>query len=312
MRRAFLSRIAEMIPNEPDTVFMTVDIGMWAIKDVLKNYPDRCMNVGIFEDAMVSVAAGMASCGLIPTIFGIQPYLIERAYEQIKLDLAYMKNGINVVGTGAAIDYSKYGYSHYCAEDLAIIKQLPGIEFVAPGTQREFQILFETGYRNGNSTFYRISDHPNQRYDVDVVFGKANVIKTGNKLTVIAVSVMLDMVMDACEDEDVTVLYYTTLAPFDSETLRKHCNNGRLLICEPHYAGSLDSDILQAYEGESVCIEHIGLPREIFRNYGSYEEKMQYYGLTSAKIKEKIQKMIGEGDLCQEKQSFLQTISEEK
>ncbi len=78
MRRAFLSRIAEMIPNETDTVFMTVDIGMWAIRDALKNYPDRCMNVGIYEDAMMTMAAGMSSRGLIPTLFGIQPYLIER------------------------------------------------------------------------------------------------------------------------------------------------------------------------------------------------------------------------------------------
>lgn len=301
MRKTFLNRIAEMIPNEHDTVFMTVDIGMWAIKGILKDYPNRCMNIGIFEDAMMSVAAGMASRGLVPIIFGIQPYLIERAYEQIKMDLAYMKFGVNVIGTGAAIDYSKYGYSHYCAEDLAIIKQLPGIEFIAPGTGNEFKRLFEAGYRNGNSTFYRISDHPNKKYDIDVVFGKASVIKEGSKLTVIAVSIMLDLVMEACEEEDVTVLYYTTLAPFDAETLTKYCKNGRIVICEPHFIGSLDSDILNAFEGKSICVEHVGLPREIFRNYGTYEEKMVFYGLTSERIKMKIQKMMEEGRLCYKK-----------
>ncbi len=291
MRRAFLGKIAKMIPEEPDTVFMTVDIGMWAIRDALSQYPERCMNVGIFEDAMMSVAAGMSSRGLVPTVFGIQPYLIERAYEQIKMDMAYMKYGVNVVGTGAAIDYSKYGYSHYCAEDLAIIKQLPGVEFIAPGTANEFRTLFEAGYRNGHPTFYRISDHPNRNYDIDVEFGKATVIKKGSRATVIAVSVMLDMVMEACRDEDVTVLYYTTLAPFDSKTLVENCDSGRIVVCEPHFAGSLDSDILSAFEGRQVCIEHVGLPREIYRNYGTYEDKMDYYGVNAQAISEKIRRL---------------------
>ena len=94
MRRAFLGRVAEMIKNEPDTTFFTVDIGMWAIRDVLRDYPDRCTNVGIYEDGMFTIAAGMARRGLIPTIFGIQPYLIERTLEQIKMDLAYQKLGV--------------------------------------------------------------------------------------------------------------------------------------------------------------------------------------------------------------------------
>lgn len=283
-----------MIPNEPDTVFMTVDIGMWAIRDVLKNYPDRCMNVGIFEDAMMSVAAGMASRGVVPTMFGIQPYLVERAYEQIKMDMAYMKFGANIVGTGAAIDYSKYGYSHYCAEDCAILKQLPGVELIAPGTAEEFESLFEQCYRNTHPTFYRVSDHPNVSYNNEVVFGKANVIKRGSKATVIAVSVMLDMVMEACKDDDVTVLYYTTLIPFDGETLREECKNGKILVCEPHFAGSLDSDIVNAFEDEPLQISHVGLPREIFRNYGTYDEKMNYYGLNVDNISRKLKKLIGE------------------
>lgn len=294
MRKAFLNKVAKMIPNEPDSVFMTVDIGMWAIRDVLRDYPERCMNFGVCEDAMMSIAAGIASRGLVPTIFGIQPYLIERTFEQIKMDLAYQKNGVNVVGTGAAIDYSKYGYSHYCAEDLALIKQLPGVEFIAPGTANEFEKLFEAGYRNGNSTFYRISDHPNRNYDFDVTFGKANVIKRGGKATVIAVSIMLDMVMEVCKDLDVTVLYYTTLAPFDSETLFRECRNTKILVCEPHFSGSLDADILSTFAGKSVCIDHVGLPREIYRNYGTYDEKMEYYNVNSKTIKMKLERLIGE------------------
>ncbi len=269
-----------MIRNEEDTVFFTVDIGMWAIRDELMEYPDRCVNVGIYEDGMFSIAAGMASRGLVPTLFGIQPYLIERTLEQIKMDLAYQKLGVNIVGTGAAVDYSKYGYSHYCAEDVQIIKMIPGCEFVAPGTAKQFLQLFNESYRDGHPTFFRVSDHPNTKYDVDVEFGKANVIQTGNKGTVIAVSVMLDAVMEACNGKDVTVIYYTTLEPFDRKTLAENCSSSKLLIVEPEFEGSLLYDVHKAFPSAELQIDSIAFPREIFRNYGTYDEKMAYYGLT--------------------------------
>jgi transketolase len=275
----FLRRVADMIRNEDDTVFFTVDIGMWAIRDILREYPDRAMNVGVFEDGMFGFAAGLALRGFVPTIFGIQPYLIERAFEQIKMDFAYQKLGVNVVGAGAAVDYSRYGYSHYCAEDAGILKYIPGVEFVAPGTASEFMRLFNQAYRNGRPTFFRASDHPNVNYDIDVEFGKAAVIKKGGKSTVIAVSVMLDEAMRVYGDQDVTVLYYTTLEPFDRQTLAENCPSGEVIVYEPEYAGSLDYDIVSALDGRAVKIKHTGFPREIFRNYGTYDEKMQFYGL---------------------------------
>lgn len=280
-----------MIQNEEDTTFFTVDIGMWAIQDVLAEFPRRCTNVGIYEDGMISICAGMASRGLVPTVFGIQPYLIERTLEQIKMDLAYQKMGINVVGTGAAVDYPKYGYSHYCAEDVSVIKMIPGCEFVAPGTAKEFIRLFNQSYRNGHPTFFRVSDHPNKEYDIDVEFGKANVIQRGSKVTVIAVSVMLDVVMKVCQDKDVTVLYYTTLEPFDHKTLAENCESGKILIVEPEYEGSLLYDIHKALPGRALQMDQVAFPREIFRNYGTYDEKMDYYGLNNKSIEEKITKL---------------------
>lgn len=294
MRRIFLKRVADMIRKESDTTFFTVDIGMWAIRDVLQEFPNRCTNVGIYEDGMFSIAAGMAKQGLIPTIFGIQPYLIERTFEQIKMDLAYQKLGINVIGTGAAVDYSKYGYSHYCAEDVHLIKMIPGCEFIAPGTAKQFLQLFDQTYRNGNPTFFRVSDHPNIKYDIDVEFGKANIIQKGTKVTVIAVSIMLDEVMEVCKGKDITVLYYTTLEPFDYKTLAEHETTGKILIVEPEYEGSLLFDIYKALPRRALQIEHVAFPREIFRNYGSYEEKMEYYGLTKENIEEKIEMLLKE------------------
>ena len=242
----------------------------------------------------MSIAAGMASRGLVPTIFGIQPYLIERTLEQIKMDLAYQKMGVNVIGTGAAIDYPKYGYSHYCAEDVQLIKMIPGCEFVAPGSAKQFIQLFDQSYRNGHPTFFRVSDHPNKEYDPDVEFGKANIIQKGDKATAIVVSIMLDEVMKACKDKDVTVLYYTTLEPFDYETLKSNCPSGKILVVEPEYEGSLLYDIEKALEGRELKISHVAFPHEIFRNYGTYDDKMEHYGLNASSIDKELKKLMDE------------------
>lgn len=295
MRKIFLNEIAQIIPKEEDTIFFTVDIGIWAIESVLRDYPERCMNVGIYEDGMTSIAAGLSMAGFVPIIFGIQPYIIERNFEQIKMDFAYHKLNGNFIGTGAAVDYSKYGYSHYCPEDFAILKMIPGVEFVAPGTPNQFLKLFRQAYRDGKPTFFRISDHPNKT-EIDVELKKATVVRKGNKATIVVVSVLLDCVLEALGDEDVTILYYTTLQPFDSESLVKYFSGGKVLICEPHYEGSILDNVIFALKDNNIQIETVGLPREIFRNYGTYDEKMDFYNINVEGIYSKYKKLVGECD----------------
>jgi transketolase len=278
MRSTLLTEVKSIIRNEPDTMFFTIDMGTWALGDLFKEYPDRAINFGIMEDGLIGVAAGVASQGMVPIIYGGWSFLIERALEQVKLDLAYQQLGANIIGTGAAFEYSKYGYSHYCPEDINILKSIPGIEIVTPGNKEEFRKLFYQSYRNGHTTFFRLTDHVN-KWEADVEFGKATVIKKGNKATVIAVGNMLDMVMEVCKDEDVTVLYYTTLAPFDHSTLNANYNR-RVLICQPFYEGSLLSEV---YHPGATILE-VGFPRNIYRNYGTYEDILHHYGITTEAI----------------------------
>ena len=98
--------------------------------------------------------------------------------------------------------------------------------------------------------------------------------------------------MEACWDMDVTVLYYTTLEPFDCKTLADNCEAGNVLIVEPEYEGSLLHDIYKVLPGKRLLIDEVAFPREIFRNYGTYDEKLRYYGLTVDNIKKKIDKLF--------------------
>lgn len=294
MRKAMIKAVGEMIKNERDTSLFLVDIGVWAFRDILKDYPDRAVNIGIFEDGMIGLAAGMSVGGIIPTVYGISPFIVNRAMEQLKLDFAYQKLQGNFITTGASYDFSTLGYSHYCPEDIGTVSMIPGFEFVAPGTAAEFTALFERTRRDGNPTYIRLSDHVNSISN-EVEFGKAAVLQTGGRATVIAVSTTLDAVLEACTGEDVSILYYTTLLPFDRETLKEHYNGGNILLCEPHYEGTLTYEIYKAFEDRPVRISCVGVKREILRKYGTKDENDIYNGLTAENISRALHKLLDRG-----------------
>lgn len=291
MRKAMIKAVSNMIKKESDTSLFLVDIGVWAFRDILNEYPDRAMNIGIFEDGMVGLAAGMSLGGIIPTIYGISPFIVNRAMEQLKLDFAYQKLRGNFITTGASYDFSTLGYSHYCPEDMGTISMIPGFEFIAPGTAVEFTKLFEQTRRDAHPTYYRLSDYVNKT-DMDVSFGKATVVKTGSKATVVAVSTTLEIVLEACKEEDVSILYYTTLLPFDRETLQDHYNGGKILLCEPHYEGTLTYEICKAFPNKPVQIACVGVKKEILRNYGTKLENDVYNRLTAESVAESLEELL--------------------
>ena len=291
LRKQMMESISTVFQAHENTSLFLVDIGVWGFRDLLKKYPERAFNIGIFEDGTISVAAGMALSGMVPFVYGISPFILGRAYEQLKLDFCYQGVGGNFFATGAAYDFSTLGYSHYCQEDVDLVKSLPRMEVLAPGTPDEFKRLFDAAWNNGQPTYYRLSDHCNKT-SVPVSFGKAAVIKQGKRGTVIAVSTMLDIVLEACNDLDVTVLYYTTLEPFDHGALKKTTSCNHVLLCEPHYSGSLTRDIQESFEGEAVRIETLGMPREINRTYGTKQEKDVAMNFTAQEVRRRAVAMM--------------------
>jgi transketolase len=103
---------------------------------------------------------------------------------------------------------------------------------------------------------------------------------------------MLDRVTQACSGLDVTILYYTTLTPFDSKTLESNCETGKVVICEPYYSGALAYDVQRTFTGRGINILSIGVPRQFLRKYGSAEEHDKHLGLDVEGIEDKITKFI--------------------
>jgi len=283
MRKQCYKTIYEKIKDDDRVVLMLGDIGVHAFEKAFEEFPDRVYNMGIAEQNIIGMSAGMAMNGLIPIAYTISPFLIERAFEQIKLDLGYQNLGVNLIGIGASCDYASLGASHYCPADVSILKQIPCLEIVVSGTAHEFEQLFEQSYNNGNPTYYRLTDNPHGHF-YDVEFGKANVIRQGKDATLVVVGSMLDVIMDATKDMDVTILYYTTLSPFDYKTLHENINS-KIILCEPYYNGGILFDIVKTI---NIPVQYgfIGIPHKFQTHYGTYQEHMDSMGLNTKSINE--------------------------
>ncbi len=287
MRKAMQNCVRQFIDCNTDSALLLVDIGAWPFHDLLEKYPDRAKNIGVFEPGTISLAAGLSLSGIVPIVYGISPFISQRSLEQIKLDFAYQKTGGNFIVTGASYDFATLGYSHYCPEDVATLRLIPEIEILTPGTPSQFEKLWNNCHDNGKPSYFRMTDYCNKT-DCDIEFGKASVIKRGNKGVVIAAAETLDLILDSTSDLDVTVLYYTTVSPFDEQTLRRESRGEKVFICSPFYEGTLVPCVAKAFEGRAVSIMDSSIPLEILRNYGTKEEKDKYCGLSVDELKRKM------------------------
>lgn len=290
MRAAMKSSVTELIERNSDAFLILIEIGAYGFRNLIAQYPNQIKNIGIFEPGTIGVAAGMALAGMVPTVYGISPFVVQRSLEQLKLDFIYQDLGGNFITTGASYDFSTLGYSHYCPEDIMTLKTLPGFEIVTPATPAQFTSLFKQCAEDGKCTYFRMTDHC-CKTDIKVDFGKASVIKRGNNGVVVVFAELLDAVVDACLDLDVTILYYSTASPFDYDALKRHCTGNKLVICHPFYEGTFSDDIQKALNKTTEICE-ISVPKQILRNYGTKNDKDQYLGLTASSIRQRIVEFI--------------------
>ena len=291
MRKQFVKTVESILEKDKKAVLLLGDIGVFGFKRAFELFPDRVLNIGILEQSAVGLAAGLSINGLIPIIHTIAPFLVERSIEQLKDDFGYQKLGGNFVSVGASYDYAALGCTHHCPGDVGMLKNIPGMEIVLPGTAEEFDKLFRKSYANGKPTYFRLSEKQNSQSH-NVKFGQAEIVKKGKLATILAVGPMLELAIMAAEDLDVTILYYTAIIPFDKKTLKENSESGKILLCEPYYAGALLPEILETLSPKPVSVESIGVPIQMMTNYGTAGEHDESIGFTYKNIRKKLLKLI--------------------
>ena len=290
MRKQFVATISETMAKNEDLCLLLGDIGVFGFRKCFEDYPERTYNIGILEQATIGLAAGMSKANLIPVVHTIAPFIVERAFEQLKDDFGYQNLNGNFISIGNSYDYAGLGCTHHCLSDVAILSAIPNMQIISPGNSKEFNSLFSQTYNNGSPTYFRLSEYEHD-LDFNVTFGKANVIKEGSKALIVCYGNMLEPVYKAVKDLDVTLLYYSTITPFDEETLKNHFNSN-IIVCEPFYEGSTNYFVNKALEGFSYKLTNIGIPREFILSYGKKSQIDKLLKLDIDSLKNKFNKLI--------------------
>jgi transketolase len=276
MRKRFYELAARALDDDERTAVVLAEIGASELPR-----HERLFNVGIREQAMISVAAGLALEGMRPIAHSYAPFLVERPYEQVKLDLGHQDVGAILVSTGASYDGARSGRTHQAPADVALLSALPGWTIHVPGHPDELERALRAALATDDRVYIRMSEEAN----VAAIDGDGlTVVRTGPDAApvVLAVGPTLDPTLAAARDLDVTVAYMATVRPFDAEGLRAIVRGTDVILVEPYLEGTSASQVSAALADRPHRLRAIGVPNAEFRHYGDGDEHRAAHGLDAA------------------------------
>ena len=250
--------------------------------------PDRVINVGIMEQTLVGVAAGFAMEGFHTIAHTMAPFLVERPFEQVKLDFGYQGLAGTLASVGAPYDYGTEGGTHHSPGDVGVVLTVPRTDVLVPGCAGELDRLLRETYADGRLTYLRASVAQND-VAFEVARGRLEVVRRGTRATVVVVGPLLSRTLAACEGLDVSVLYTASVAPFDSRGLAAIAGPDPLVIAvEPFYEGTLLPSLAEALRHVPSRFAAVGVPRRFITTYGTAEEHDRELGMDVAGIRRRL------------------------
>jgi transketolase len=288
MRERFYDLTREALFEDARVAVVTAQIGTEAIGE----HP-RHFDVGIREQLMIGVAAGLALEGYRPVAHSYTPFLVERPYEMLKLDLGHNDLGAILVSIGASYDAAHEGRTHQAPEDVALVAALPDWTIHVPGHVNELDVLLRQSFEGDDRVYVRLSEETNH---ARVDGGGFTVLRHGSPgaALVVAIGPTLTPVLEATVDRDVTVAYLATVRPFPHEALRDALADGTdVVLVEPYLAGTSAPEVAVALRDRPHRLLAIGVPNAEFRHYGSGAEHRAAHGLDAAGLGRSLRSFIG-------------------
>lgn len=279
MRGRFYELAREALDEDDRVAVVTAQIGT----DAIGEHP-RHFDVGIREQLMIGVAAGLALEGYRPVAHSYTPFLVERPWEFLKLDLGHNDLGAVLVSTGASYDAARSGRTHQAPEDVALVAALPGWTIHVPGHPAELESLFRRSLSGDDRVYIRMSEEENH---ARVDGGGFTVIRRGSPGAplVLAVGPTLTPVLEATASRDVGVAYLATVRPFPHDGVRNALADATdLVVVEPYQAGTSASEIAVALRDRPHRLLALGVPNAECRHYGTGAEHRAAHGLDAAGI----------------------------
>lgn len=287
-RRAFAVTAAELVEQDLSVALVYAEISGQYFADVERRHSERVINVGIREQLLVNVGAGLALTGLRPVVHTFASFLVERGFEQVKLGFNHQDVGGVLVSAGGSYDISAGGRTHQAPGDVALMDTLPGWTVHVPGNAEEVEAAVRLAVAAEGRHYVRVNGQQN-RVAFPVTPGAFHRVRTGTQAVVLAVGPMLDPVLDAVAGLDVTVLYATTIRPFDRQGLRAAAGSGDVVLVEPYLSGTSARLVDEALQHVPHRLLALGVGRDELRRYGTPEQHAAAHGLDARGIRSAVE-----------------------
>lgn len=293
-RVAFAETLIDLAAADPRIVAVVNDsVGSSNLKGFKQRFPDRLVNVGIAEQNLVGVSAGLAGAGLMPFTCGASCFLTGRALEQVKADLAYSRHNVKLCGMSSGMAYGELGPTHHSIEDFAWTRAIAGMTVVAPADPIETSQAVRAAAAMHGPIFLRLSrmgvpvvHGPDYRFEI----GRAATLRDGTDATIVAAGVMVHRAIAAADllasqGISVAVLNMATIRPIDRDAVIAAARRGPIVTVEEHtVVGGLGSAVAEVVvDSHPVRMKLLGVPG-VFAPTGSPEFLLEHFGLTPTGI----------------------------
>ena len=294
-RNAYGEKLAEIIKQNKDVVVLDADLTKSTKTNLAKEAcPERHFNAGIAECNMMGMAAGLASSGKIAFASSFAIFLAGRAFEIIRNSICYPNLNVKVCATHAGLTVGEDGASHQAIEDIAIMRCLPNMRVFVPCDQYQTRAVINyVAYSDGPCYVRMPRGKAEDVYNENTVFdfNKADVVRTGKDIVLFATGLMVEEALKAAEELDATVVNICSIKPIDKDTIIEQLGKHKVAYTleEHSIIGGLFSAVSEVKAQTSIAtpLYPIGVNDE-FGQSGKALDVLDYYGLTSKHIVEKI------------------------
>lgn len=296
-RDVYRRALVELASQDARIYCLDSDQGGWE-ESFARQLPEQYVNLGIAEANMMSVAAGLAAAGKIPFVNTMAGFATGRAYEQIKIDIAYNNLPVKIVGTHGGLAGGHFGPTHQALEDLALMRVMPNVTVLVPADTVETLYCIRAAVQLPGPVYIRLGRRPtglvyHAEYDFQV--GRAVPLRTGSDLTIVACGPSPVLMALAAHEQlaergiVVRVLNLHTLKPLDCAALLTAARQTRgIITVEEHSVLGGAGSAIAEFIAEQVCVpvRRLGLPDAFCDRVGTQQELLAAYGLTPERIVE--------------------------
>lgn len=299
MRDAFARALYQVAKQDPKVFIVVADISpAGSMAPFREEFPDRFINVGVAEQSMVSLCAGLALRGCTPFAYTIATFSIYRPFEQVRVDLCYQNLPVTVVGIGGGVSYSTLGGTHHAQEDIAVMGAVPNMRIVAPCDPLETESAVWAAAKREGPLYLRLGKAGEPALTADAcepfVFGKVRLVKDGADACILSYGPIMKMALEVAarlereRGQSAAVVSCHTLKPLDREGIAGLLKRFRtVIVIEEHSEqGGLGAQVKQvAWESGAACALHtFSLKDQFIHFYGPQGELWRAHGLSADQI----------------------------